>query len=275
MGEDGRVIHHHTHDLTFTETTVRKRFVSWDAGEAEREWAMVDLLAHSAPGLAPKPLHCELENGAPVIVMERVSGSPIVDSRLTAPQVAQLGRSLRRLWEVPVAAAVELGIGERGYGPTSQKATMLDWLVKPHDLDGCQDPQLVAEAIDASVGWLMATNLPNAALTVVGIADLNPANVLWSGTSCRLVDFEDGGLTDPAYDFADHTEHLARRDLIDTDALSDAIGLSEEESARVTVYRPLWASFWLAMLLPGQGGWDRNPPGTTETQARRLLALAT
>lgn len=28
-----------THALTFSETEVRKRYVSWDRGEAEREWS--------------------------------------------------------------------------------------------------------------------------------------------------------------------------------------------------------------------------------------------
>jgi hypothetical protein len=27
------------------------------------------------------------------------------------------------------------------------------------------------------------------------------------------------------------------------------------------------------MLLPGNGGWRRNPPGTTEDQARHLTGL--
>jgi hypothetical protein len=39
------------------------------------------------------------------------------------------------------------------------------------------------------------------------------------------------------------------------------------------VYRALWASFWLAILLPGNGGFRRNPQGTTEAQAGHLLGL--
>ena len=42
----------------------------------------------------------------------------------------------------------------------------------------------------------------------------------------------------------------------------------------MAAYRPLWAAFWLAMLLPGNGGWRRNPPGTTEAQAVHFMALA-
>ena len=42
----------------------------------------------------------------------------------------------------------------------------------------------------------------------------------------------------------------------------------------MSAYRPQdWASFWLTMLLPGNGGFRRNPPGTAEAQATHLLAL--
>jgi hypothetical protein len=50
-------------------------------------------------------------------------------------------------------------------------------------------------------------------------------------------------------------------------------GLDDEARERMAAYRPLWAAFWLAMLLPGNGGWRRNPRGTTEGQARHFLAL--
>lgn len=88
------------------------------------------------------------------------------------------------------------------------------------------------------------------------IADLNPANVLWDGETCRLVDFEDGGLSEPSYELADHVEHIGSRlpGILDVDALKDAVDLSGEDRERMTRYRPLWAAFWLAMLLPGNGG---------------------
>jgi hypothetical protein len=133
----------------------------------------------------------------------------------------------------------------------------------------------VADAVDAALAWLDAPVLPDPVLSVLGIADLNPANVLWDGERCRLVDFEDGGLSDPAYELADHVEHIGSRltGLLDAGRLVDAVGLAPEERARWAAYRPLWASFWLAMLLPGNGGWRRNPPGSTEAQARHVLAL--
>jgi hypothetical protein len=149
----------------------------------------------------------------------------------------------------------------------------------------CQDPELVARAVTEALRWLATDRLPEPQLTALGIADLNPANVLWDGNTCRLVDFEDGGLTDPAYELADHSEHIAgrlgrpgrtrpiARRIIDPEALVDAVGITPVQRERMCAYRPLWAAFWLAMLLPGNGGFRRNPPGTTENQATHVLEL--
>ena len=59
----------------------------------------------------------------------------------------------------------------------------------------------------------------------------------------------------------------------DADALAAAVGLDAEGRERMAAYRPLWAAFWLAMLLPGNTAWRRNPPGTTEAHARHFMAL--
>ena len=61
--------------------------------------------------------------------------------------------------------------------------------------------------------------------------------------------------------------------MYDVRALADAVGLDAEDRERMAAYRPLWAAFWLAMLLPGNGAWRRNPPGTTEAQAAHFMAL--
>lgn len=77
-----------THDLTFTATEVRKRYVSWDRGEADREWGCLEVLADHAPGVAPKPLRRETDDGSPVVVMERLPGRPLGDAPLTPAQSA-------------------------------------------------------------------------------------------------------------------------------------------------------------------------------------------
>lgn len=265
-----------THDLTFTDTEVRKRFVSWDRGEAEREWACLSLLAEHAPGVAPRPLRREIDDGAPVVVMERLPGEPLGAAPLTPAQTSSLGEALRSLYDVPLAAVRGAGIRERAYGISTHAATVGEWLGDTYDLAACREPELVGGAVERARAWLATPGLlPEPQLRGLGIADLNPANVLWDGQRCRLVDFEDGGLSDPAYELADHVEHLGGRltGVYDATALAAAVGLDAPARARMAAYRPLWAAFWLAMLLPGNGGWRRNPAGTTEAQARHLLAL--
>ncbi len=265
-----------THDLTFTATEVHKRYVSWDRGEPDREWACLSLLAERAPGVAPRPLRRQTSDGSPVIVMERLPGEPLGGAPLTSAQTVSLGQALRQLYDVPLAAIHAAGIGERQSGPTTGARDVTEWLSEPYDLAACRDPALVSESVHAASRWLaLPATLPEPRLVALGIADLNPANALWDGTTCRLVDFEDGGLTDPAYDLADHVEHLAGRltGVFDPGALEAAVGLTDEEQARLQAYRPLWAAFWLVMLLPGNAGFRRNPPGTLEAQASHLLEL--
>jgi Ser/Thr protein kinase RdoA (MazF antagonist) len=80
-------------------------------------------------------------------------------------------------------------------------------------------------------------NSPGTRLVGLGISDLNPANIIWDGERCRLVDFEDGGLTDPAYDLADHLEHISARTaaVYDPDASSAAVGSPRTRALGCTV----------------------------------------
>lgn len=266
----------HTHDLQITVAEVRKRFTNWSDGEADREWLCLELIQRHAPGIAPRPLRRETQDGHPVVIMERLPGDPLGGTALSTAQTASLGRTLRSLYDIPVEAVTAAGIAERRFGPSTLPRALDGWLKEDRDLSPCQDPALVADGVDAARAWLsQADGLPVPQLTGLGIADLNPANVIWDGHTCRLVDFEDGGLTDPAYDMADHVEHLAGRldGVFDGDALATAVGFTSEERDRMRAYRPLWAVFWLVMLLPGNGGFRRNPPGTTEAQARYVLRL--
>jgi len=264
-----------THDVVIDGDVVRKRFLPDHDVQAEREWACLEVLAEHAPGLAPRPIDRYDDGGLPAVVMERLPGVPLGDARLATRQTTALGDALRRLYDVPVDAVRVAGIAERRYGHATQAPMLLEWLGDPHDVALCRDPRVVTEAVDAARAWLADPPLPAPRVVVLGIADLNPANVLWDGEVCRLVDFEDGGLSDPAYELADHVEHLGTRlpRLYDPAGLVDAVGLDADDRERLAAYRPLWAVFWLAMLLPGNGGWHRNPPGTTEAQAEHFLAL--
>ncbi|MGX1695016.1 aminoglycoside phosphotransferase family protein [Microbacterium keratanolyticum] len=263
----------HTHELTFTATEARKRYRTWSDREPDREWACLTVLAEHAPGLAPRPLRRERLDSAPTIVMERLAGEPLGATPLNGAQTTSLGRALRRLYSVPLHAAQALDLGERRLGPSSLRTELRQWATGPYDLKECQHPKLVERALRASRQWLADTPQVPAQLSVLGIADLNPANVLWDDSVCRLVDFEDGGLSEPAFELADHVEHLAGRDVYDADTLVEAVGLTKDEKERFAHWRCHWAIFWLLMLLPGNGSFLRNPVGTTEAQAERVLRM--
>jgi aminoglycoside phosphotransferase (APT) family kinase protein len=263
-----------THGLTIGDLEVRKEFVAGHDALAEREWACLTLLAEHAPGLAPRPLRRE-DGETPVIVMERLPGAHLEPRPLTTDQVRALGAALRRLYDVPAEAVRDAGIGERRYPAGTLAQELVEWLADDNDLGECRDPGLVEEALEVARAYVAAPPLPEPRSTALGIADLNPANVMWDGRVARLVDFEDGGLSDPSFELADHVEHLGSRlpGVYDAHALATAVGLDAEGRERMEAYRPLFGAFWLAMLLPGNGGWRRNPPGTTEAHAEHFMRL--
>lgn len=266
----------HTHHVTVGTHRVRKRFTSWQNGEADREWKCLRLLDKFAPGLAPRPLERTMEEGAPVIVMERVPGTPLSFVPLTEGQNNGLGASLRRLYDVPLDAILESGLEERRFGPNALEQYLNGAFHQAGDLSTCLDPATVEAAVTKGRCFVAsALGGPKEALPVMGIADLNPANVLWDGNVCRLVDFEDGGRTCREFDLADHVEHIAARPhcVYDANLLARAVGLTEAEYQRFLAYRKLWALFWLHALLPGNSAYLRNPSGTTESQAHYVLGL--
>jgi aminoglycoside phosphotransferase len=264
-----------THDLTIGAEEVRKEFVAGHEARADREWACLTLLAEHAPGLAPRPLRRE-DGDRPVVVMSRVPGETLAPRPMTRGETAALGTALRRLYDVPVEVVAAAGIGPRRYGADALAGVLVEWLADEPDLEPCRDAVLVADALAHARDFVAAPALPEPRLSALGIADLNPANVLLHEGRMRLVDFEDGGLSDPAYELADHVEHLGSRlpGVYDVDALPAAVGLDAGDRDRMAAYRPLWAAFWLAMLLPGNASWRRNPRGTTEAQAAHFMALA-
>lgn len=264
----------HTHALAFAPGIVRKRYTSWDEGQADREWQGLTVLARLAPGLAPRPICRESENGAPVLVMSRLPGVPLGGERLTAAQTGALATALRRLF----AAPVEPDIPDRAYGASAMRTLVRTWADEDHDLSGCLAPELAREALDRAREWVhrAAEQRHDAVVDpVLALADGNLANLLWDGTHCRLVDFEEFGRSDLTYELADLAEHVSSRldGLLDVPALVASLGLTVTQQARFRAHRQLLATFWFFMLLPDGRGFARNPPGSTENQARHLLEL--
>jgi Phosphotransferase enzyme family len=266
-----------THSLTFTEDRVVKRYRSWDRGEPDREWTGLVMLHQHVPGVSPQPLGRRCEDGVPVIEMTRVPGVPLEGVRLSPAQVDAVAQALRRMyWAVPGKALAplpeRLWVGRR---PPGALASLLrSWI--------CDAPPvacaLASQALGAAAAWLDSADLNLGgplAERVFTHGDGNLANFVWDGTRCHVVDFEDAGISDPAYEVADLLEHVSVRlhGLLEADDLVQALGLSQAQQARLCGFRRLMAVYWLLMLLPGNPAHHRNPPGSLERQAAHVSQM--
>jgi len=258
----------HTHELVFAGSVLTKRYTSWGRGEHRREWAALRLIHRYQPGLAPEPVSARLDAVPPEITMTVVPGEPL-PGRPTAAQTAALATAISTLWTVPVD----------GLDPPGDVLDFARRLTAgPRPAAGA-----TAAAYDAAVGWWdgpdpeLLTTTPDR--TVLGHRDPNLANYLWDGTRVRIVDLEDAAASDPAMELAILVEHLSAREL-DAEALCahieahvDAHVEAHVDPVRLRAARRLWAMYWLRLLLPGGPAERRNPAGTADAQACRLLAL--
>ena len=252
---------------------VVKRFRSWDRREPDREWTALGLLSEFAPGLAADPVRADLTGDPPVIEMSRLSGVPLGGSPLSAEQTDALALALEQLWNaVPGSRLADLG--EPGLNASQLTRRVTGMLAGHHAVD---DYALVRRAWQAGADWFLGGALDDAGGgdVVLGQGDSNLANFLWDGTQIRIVDFEDSGPSDRAFELAVLVEHIsAWSDAgLSADRFLGLFDLTADERVRVHEYRCLSALFWLTMLLPGSPAHRRNPTGTLERQAARLLLL--
>lgn len=261
-----------THDVTLGEDHVVKRYRSFDRGEPDREWAALVLLHEHAPGLAPAPLERRTTEGAPEIVMSRLPGTPLGDAPLTPEQVVAVAAALRAVHAVPLTGT---DLPLRRSGPAEMLAELREWVDEPRaELDAGVEATLAAAR-----AWLHGDEAGRLAgplaEEVFTLADGNLANLLWDGERCRVVDFEDSGRSDPAYELADLLEHVTvwLPGLVDPDEMAAALGFTEAQRVRLLGFRRVLAVFWLLMLLPGNPGHHRNPPDSLARQSARVRDL--
>jgi aminoglycoside phosphotransferase (APT) family kinase protein len=251
----------HTHDLTVAGSLLTKRYRSWHRGEHLREWAVLQHVHHHVPDLVPQPIAAELDARPPVITMSLVPGDPLCGS-LTAAQLDALADAVATLWNVPHEDAPSL----EAWSDDLDFARRLT--AGPRPANG-----VTAAAFDAAQDWwngpdpdLLQRRPPT---TVLGHRDPHLPNYLWDGRRVRIVDFEDSAVSDPATELAIMLEHLSLR-AVDPDELCARLNVDQQ---RLRAARRLWAMFWLHLLLPGGPAARRNPAGTADRQAQRLLDL--
>jgi aminoglycoside phosphotransferase len=253
---------------------VTKRFGRADRDEPDREWRALVLLAEHAPGLAPEPLRADLRASPPVIEMSLLPGEPLGGKPVSAEQRSALISALQRLWDSVPASEVRQRPAETTNEAQLVSAVRAE-LAAGRDLG---PDRVVAAAVAAGCDWF--ASVPEHAgpawpRPVFGQGDANLANFLWDGHRVRVVDFEDSGCSDRAFELAVLVEHLSawHDAALDADQLVAAFGLSAAETARLAGSRRLAALAWLFFLRPGGRASRRNPPGTLRRQAERLLAL--
>jgi hypothetical protein len=268
-----------THQVSVDREGLRvvKSYVDSHHGEPAREWRALRLLAVHAPRLAPEPLSADLDASPPSVVMSLLPGEPLGGSPLTQPQERALAMAVGQLWQaVPVDLVIPVP-GELDTR-TGLVESVRGWLAEGPD-PGPQPP--VGAALARGAAWLAGTastaGLPAAGRgraggvmpRVLGQGDANMANFLWDGALVRIVDFEDSGVSDRAFELAVLVEHVsAWRDAgLDADRFIAGFDLSETELAHLSDWRRLLALYWLLRLR------RRADTGAVAGQAERLLSL--
>jgi thiamine kinase-like enzyme len=207
--------------------------------------------------------------------MSRVPGEPLGARPVTAAQQDAIAAALSRLHRaIPpsVLATVEPAPGSPQLLPDRIRD-----MARACNA-GLLDP-LPRQAYQAALAWLDSGQAERAASVtgqpVFAQGDPNLANHLWDGNSVHLVDFEASGRGDQATELADFVEHVTvwAHAGVNAEAFLGRFDLRPGERRQITQLRPLFAAFWVMRLQPGGSAYHRNPPGTFERQASRLLDL--
>jgi hypothetical protein len=264
-----------THDIELCDDVVTKRFRAMKGAEPEREWRALRLLAEYAPGLAPAPVRADLDGSPPTVTMSRLPGVCLGLEPLTAVAFDAYTDAISRLHHA-VPRRVLDRIDPVAWPPATALANVQRMLAQSRP---ALDDPLVRRAFTEASGWLSSGWGERAAAgpqsPVFGHGDGNLANYLWDGHRVRIVDFEDAGRSDQAFELAASVEHLGSwlDAHVEAAAVIGRFDLPTHGLARVHDYRRLFATYWFLRLQPGLSAHERNPPVTLQKQAERLLAL--
>ncbi|MEU7637686.1 aminoglycoside phosphotransferase family protein [Streptomyces sp. NPDC039016] len=272
----------HTHDLSLHPDRVVKRFRRAEGpGPYERERRALTLLGAHAPGVAPVLLSARDPVGAagpPALVMSRLPGAPLRGIPLGERQLNAWARAVRTVHTaLPPAELARLPLRHGHQSDTVRRVRA--WYATTPDRSLAP---AVRRAVRAGMEWLdggtgpggpdAPPGIPPDVPAVFGAGDGNSANYLWDGHRVRVVDFEESGRSDRAYELAEIVEHVSAwvPRPFDTAAFLRRFPLTPAESARLRHCRILLALVWLFLLAHDDPVHPRNPPGAAERQAQRL-----
>jgi aminoglycoside phosphotransferase (APT) family kinase protein len=141
-------------------------------------------------GLAPRVIHMDEARRAVVsaFVVDRSFLAFYGDPRTREAAIAQLGRTVRRVHELPPPPESD------SRDPREFLATIWSGPVANFGL-----PAFVGDAVR---GVLTQEAPPRDRALVLSHNDINPTNVVYDGESLLLLDWETAGLNDPFYDLA-------------------------------------------------------------------------
>ena len=261
-----------THGIEMGPASVVKRFGDAGPERFEREWRALTLLHTYLPGLAAEPQEADPTAVEPTIVMSRLSGTPIRGRSLDERQVKALADATTALHNA-LPPAVLAGLPLR---PGHQRELITH--VRTWSSVERPDTSSVCRGKDAGLAWLAQSGLETsepAVPMVFGPGDGNLANYLWDGTRVQVVDFEDSGRSDRVFELAEITEHVSSwvGPPLDVPSFLAHFDLTAAEVSRLRDCRRLLALVWLFLLSFDDPDNPRNPPGTADRQADRLLEL--
>ncbi|MCE4942496.1 aminoglycoside phosphotransferase family protein [Streptomyces albulus] len=273
-------VHWHTHDVVLHPDRVVKRFRRAEGCDPfVRERRALLLLGRHAPGIAPVLLDVRDPTGAaapPTLVMSRLPGACLRGRPLGPRELTAWARAVRAVHTaLPPAELARLPLRHGHQRDTV--ARVRAWCAAPPDRPLAPD---VRRALRAGTDWLDRAGpgapgarraLPADVPAVFGAGDGNAANYLWDGRRVRVVDFEESGRSDRAYELAEIVEHVSawQPHPFDTAAFLGRFALTPAESARLRECRTLHALMWLCLLAADDPAHPRNPPGSAARQARR------